>query len=55
MDFNSNPIVEALDQEEPLAKEAMEPPSLSLDTIEPATSPNEAIISLHALFGTSTP
>lgn len=55
MDVNSNPIVEDLDQEDPSKAEATENPSLELDTVEPTTSPNEAIISLHALSGISTP
>ena len=55
MDVNSTPVVEYLDQEEPSKAEATDKPLPSPATIEPATSPDEAIISLHALSGISTP
>ena len=55
MDVNSTPIVEDLDQEEPLEVEATEKPSPKLDIIGPATSPDETIISLHSSSGISTP
>ena len=55
MDANSTPFVEDLSQEDPSKEEAMEQPSPVPNTVELTVSPEEAILSLHALSSSSTP
>ena len=47
--------MEEVGPEEPSVEEINEQPLPVLDTVELATSTKEAIISLHALSGVSTP
>ena len=55
MDVNSTPEMEDLGPKEPSEEETNEQTLPVPDTVEPASSTEESIISLHALSGVSTP
>lgn len=55
MDVSPSIMIAKVSPKEPSEDEETKKTSLFSDIVEPTTSPNESIISLHSLSGISTP